>query len=357
MSMKVGISRQLMVAMGLVSLIVIVLSFLISYLLYSYAIHFKIVTLEELTEAGFAPNLIDLAWLLVVSILGIAVSSFIGLRLANRFVAPINSLAIAAQKISHGDLSARAQEGEHARLSEVSDLIHNFNRMAHKLEVSVQNAHIWNAAIAHELRTPVTILQGRLQGIVDGVFQPEPALMKGLLGQVEGLSHLVEDLRTLSLADNQQLRLNMEINSLEQSILKCISMFRPKLDAQGFVLKTRLTTQPCQCDARRMEQVLIALLDNALRYAKPGVLLVSTQVLKSSWMLQVEDEGPGISKAHLPHLFEPFYRLEESRSKEQGGTGLGLSVVQAIAEAHHGRVAYTQSSLGGSCFSILLPLS
>ncbi|MDB0154419.1 two-component sensor histidine kinase AdeS, partial [Acinetobacter baumannii] len=93
----------------------------------------------------------------------------------------------------------------------MSELLYNFNDMAQKLEVSVKNAQVWNAAIAHELRTPITILQGRLQGIIDGVFKPDEVLFKSLLNQVEVLSHLVEDLRTLSLVENQQLRLNYEL--------------------------------------------------------------------------------------------------------------------------------------------------
>ncbi len=144
---------------------------------------------------------------------------FLGIRLSQRFVRPIESIAVATQKISQGDLTARVENNKYVN-AEISELIDNFNDMAHKLEVSIKNAHVWNAAIAHELRTPVTILQGRLQGIVDNVFEPSPALMKSLLNQTEGLSYLVEDLRVLSLIENQQLKLNIEPTNFQKKRIK-----------------------------------------------------------------------------------------------------------------------------------------
>jgi two-component system sensor histidine kinase AdeS len=114
--------------------------------------------------------------------------------------------------------------------------------MAKQLESSVKNAQLWNAAIAHELRTPITILQGRLQGVLDGVFKPDEILFKSLLNQVEGLSHLVEDLRTLSLVENQQLRLNYEWVNIQDSVEKVLKIFEQRFTTANLTAELRLAT-------------------------------------------------------------------------------------------------------------------
>ncbi|EMX3442612.1 HAMP domain-containing histidine kinase, partial [Acinetobacter baumannii] len=250
--------------------------------------------------------------------------------------------------ISHGDLSARAYDNR-IHSAEMSD-------MAQKLEVSVKNAQVWNAAIAHELRTPITILQGRLQGIIDGVFKPDEVLFKSLLNQVEVLSHLVEDLRTLSLVENQQLRLNYELFDFKAVVEKVLKAFEDRLDQAKLVPELDLTSTPVYCDRRRIEQVLIALIDNAIRYSHAGKLKISSEVVSQNWILKIEDEGPGIATEFQDDLFKPFFRLEESRNKEFGGTGLGLAVVHAIIVALKGTIQYSNQG-SKSIFTIKISMN
>lgn len=228
--------------------------------------------------------------------------------------------------------------------------------MAQKLEVSVKNAQVWNAAIAHELRTPITILQGRLQGIINGVFKPDEVLFKSLLNQVEGLSHLVEDLRTLSLVENQQLRLNYELFDFKAVVEKVLKAFEDRLDQAKLVPELDLTSTPVYCDHRRIEQVLIALIDNAIRYSNAGKLKISSEVASQNWILKIEDEGPGIATEFQDDLFKPFFRLEESRNKEFGGTGLGLAVVHAIVMALKGTIQYSNQG-SKSVFTIKISMN
>jgi len=326
MKSKLGISKQLFIALSIVNLSVTLFSVVLGYVIYNYAIEKGWITLSSLQEDWTTFHFVDWIWLATVIFCGCMISLVIGMHLAKRFIVPINFLAEAANKISQGDLSARAYDNR-IHSAEMSELLYNFNDMAQKLEVSVQNAQVWNAAIAHELRTPITILQGRLQGIIDGVFKPDEILFKSLLNQVEGLSHLVEDLRTISLVENQQLRLNYELFDSKSVIEKV-----PELD---------LTITPVLCDRRRIEQVLIALIDNAIRYSNAGKLKISSEVVADNWILKIEDEGPGIATEFQDDLFKPFFRLEESRNKEFGGTGLGLAVVHAIVVALKGSIHYS----------------
>ncbi|MCT9389102.1 two-component sensor histidine kinase AdeS [Acinetobacter baumannii] len=342
MKNKLGINKQFFIAFSLVNLSITLLSVFIGYIVYKYAIDHGWISLSSLQGDFTDFHLVDWIWLGTVILCGSIVSLIIGMQLAKRFIVPINSLADAANKISEGDLSARAND-QKVHSTEIYTLILNFNDMAQKLESSVQNAQVW-AAIAHELRTPITILQGRLQGIVDGVFNAEPELIRSLLNQVEGLSHLVEDLRTLSLFENKQLKLNIESVDFLRCVEKVILMFNEKLKQANLTVNYDISNDLVTCDARRMEQVLIALIDNAIRYSNPGVLKIKSSVQQEKWTLEIVDEGPGIPVEYQKELFNPFYRVEQSRNKALGGTGLGLAVVQAIVLAHSGTIRYENRS-------------
>ncbi|MCU4707925.1 two-component sensor histidine kinase AdeS [Acinetobacter pittii] len=339
MKNKLGINKQFFIAFSMVNLSITLLSVFVGYVVYKYAIDHGWLSLSSLQGDFTDFHLVDWIWLGIVILCGSIISLIIGMQLAKRFIVPINSLADAANKISEGDLSVRAND-QKVHSIEIYTLILNFNDMAQKLENSVQNAQVWNAAIAHELRTPITILQGRLQGIVDGVFKAEHELIRSLLNQVEGLSYLVEDLRTLSLFENKQLKLNIGSVDFLRCVEKVIRMFDEKLRQSNFTINYDISNDLVSCDARRMEQVLIALIDNAIRYSNPGNLNIKSSVEQGQWILEIVDEGPGIPVEYQKELFNPFYRIEQSRNKALGGTGLGLAVVQAIVLAHSGTIQY-----------------
>jgi len=145
----------------------------------------------------------------------------------------------------------------------------------------------------------------------------------------------------------------LEWITLSEVILHCIHLLQDRFDQAQLKIETHLSNEKCFFDRQRLEQILIALFENEIRYANAGVLRISTGTEADHPILTIEDEGPGIAASHIPFIFEPFYRLEESRGKINGGSGLGLSVVNAIMTAHQGHVTYQQSkSLGGSCFCI-----
>lgn len=194
------------------------------------------------------------------------------------------------------------------------------------------------------------------KGIIDGVFKPDEVLFKSLLNQVEVLSHLVEDLRTLSLVENQQLRLNYELFDFKAVVEKVLKAFEDRLDQAKLVPELDLTSTPVYCDRRRIEQVLIALIDNAIRYSHAGKLKISSEVVSQNWILKIEDEGPGIATEFQDDLFKPFFRLEESRNKEFGGTGLGLAVVHAIIVALKGTIQYSNQG-SKSIFTIKISMN
>jgi two-component system sensor histidine kinase AdeS len=305
--------------------------------------------------ADWSPSLVEWIWMLALTIFGVILAVFFAVKLAARILTPINSVMDSVRRVAHGDLAARAVAGDRT-LGETAMLVDDFNSMAERLERGSRESRTWNAAIAHELRTPVTILRGTLQGVVDGVFKPEEVEFRALLSQVEGLGRLIEDLRTLSLADSGQLQLRLDSTDLSQEIAGLARMLAPELAAAGFRLRLELSGHPVRCDAARMLQVVLALLDNARRYAHAGQLLLSTRVHDGQYCLQLEDAGPGIPDELAQHVFEAFRRGDAARAELPAGSGLGLAVVEAIAHAHGGRATCGRGTAGGALLTVRWPV-
>ena len=290
-------------------------------------------------------------WLVIIaaSIAGTGLATYAAVRLARRIVTPLQAVAVSARKIANGDLSARVEDGDRS-LGEAALLIDDFNLMAANLEKASAGVSHWNALIAHELRTPVTILSGRLQGLVDGVFAPDPELLRSLQAQAQGLARLVEDLRTVSLFDSGHLDLVFETVDLADELQAVIHLMEPGLKERGFSLDVSLQAGLCQIDPARLRQVLVALLENARRHATPGVLRVALDLTLMDGEITVADRGPGIPSEFVEHAFTPFRRSAPPDTPRRG-SGLGLAVVRAIAQAHGGEASYAHVD-GGACFRV-----
>ncbi len=328
------LGRQIVLSMGLVSSITMLIAFVGSIVIYGLLYLFAPPSGPLTPDDLFIPDPRDYLIFAVV----------IASRLARRILAPLNSLAESARRIAAGDLEARALPGDRS-LGETAHLVDDFNAMAVRLQRMTSDMTAWNAAIAHELRTPLTILRGRLQGMKDGVFKPDEAQIRGLLFQVEGLTRLVDDLHIVTLQDIGRLEMRMEPTRIDVEI-------RHAVDS---VSDTLLADVVVACDGARIRQALLALLDNARRYAVPGRLRIALVLHESTFTLGVEDDGPGLAPEFAQQVFEPFTRADASRSRKFGGSGLGLSVVRAIALAHGGQAVYRRSAVGGSIFELVLP--
>ncbi|MET4170271.1 two-component system sensor histidine kinase AdeS [Bradyrhizobium sp. LA6.1] len=346
------LSRQIIASMSVVATIAMLIVFVGSFVFYGiYLSYFP----PPPGPPPLLPEAPDLVMIAVFLLIGLALAIVVALRLTKRILAPLNSLAESARKIAAGDLSARASPGDRS-LGETAHLVADFNAMAQRLQDNADDMIAWSAAIAHELRTPLTILKGRLQGIADGVFTPDEASIRNLLLQIDGLSRLVDDLRTVTLADSGRLDLGRAPVALAAEIHNVADLLEPSLANAGFSLELALEDLVVLGDGIRIRQALLALLDNAQRYAKAGRIEISTLKSGNSAIIRVEDEGPGLPPEFAKRAFDPFARGDPSHSPRYGGSGLGLSIVRAITEAHGGHVAYRASSRGGAVFEITLPL-
>jgi two-component system sensor histidine kinase BaeS len=213
------------------------------------------------------------------------------------------------------------------------------------------------ADVSHELRTPLAVLSAELEAIEDGVRPLDRSSVASLRSEVDALSKLVGDLNQLALADVGALAYRKETLDVAPLVQQAVESYRERVAERGLVLETELGGGGrVFADADRLQQMLRNLLENAARYTDPGgKVRVSLRNGGGRVAIDVEDTAPGVPAEALPHLFERFYRVEPSRSRANGGAGLGLSICRSIAAAHGGEISAAPSPLGGLRVSVTLP--
>lgn len=303
------------------------------------------------SESDFAPSLPEWAWIAATFSIAIVVSISVAVKLSRRILEPLNSVAEGIRQVAKGDLAVRATVGDRS-LGEAASLADDFNVLAKKLQQMTDAQAFWNAAIAHELRTPVTILRGRLQGLAEGVFTPDKDQFIRLLAQIDGLSRLIEDLRVVSLMNSGELHISQTLVDIAAEINTVVDLADSLQQAAGQQVLIDTQVMLVVCDGMRIRQALLAILENASRYAVAGTIRIQTRHEDGFYYLSVEDEGPGIAPERLEQVFVAFYRATEVSNN---GSGLGLAVVTAIAQAHHGAARCYLSAAGGTVIELRWP--
>lgn len=283
--------------------------------------------------------------------IGLVVSYF----LSGNITRPLRQLSRAAEKIRQGELK---QEVPVETRDEVGQLAAVFNQMSAELAVNENNRQELLANIAHELKTPLAILQGHLESMLDGVEQPEPDKLFSMQEEVMRLTRLVGDLRDLSLAQVHQLELHLQPMDLGEKTERAAEMLEPLLEEKKlhFVKELAPDLPLRQLDPDRLNQILYNLITNAIRYTTPGTaILLKTEAAGENVRLLIADEGPGIAPEDLPHVFEQFYRGDKSRNRALGGSGIGLSLAKSFVEAQGGSIRAENRKNGGAAFIVEFP--
>ena len=269
---------------------------------------------------------------------------------------PVRELTSAARALAGGDLTRRVPVRTR---DEVGALSEAFNHMGESLQQAEALRRDMTADIAHELRNPLSVMQARVEAVIDGVYPPTTENLEPVLEQTRLLSRLVEDLRTLALGDAGQLPLEQKEIRLSGVVERTVSGYRAQAQASGIDL--RLHQAPdvrVSADPGRIEQVIGNLLANALRHAPRGTCVdVGLEARGGRARLEITDRGEGIPAEALPYVFERFYRADRSRSREVGGTGLGLAISRQIVQAHGGTITAANRPDGGAAFIVELPLA
>jgi signal transduction histidine kinase/CheY-like chemotaxis protein len=301
---------------------------------------------ESNTRSSLTTIVVVGAVLSVLLALGVAVA------LSRRITRPIRALSAAAAGLEGGDLDARAAIGDAP--GEIGELGRAFDSMAETIQRESALRRALVADVAHELRTPVTILQASCEALVDGVSPPSPKQLASLHEEVLRLGRLVGDLETLTSAEAARFDLETELVDLAAVAQQSADRLAPYLDAAELTLERRLEAVEVVGDAARLGQVVDNLLGNALKFTLPGVdVVVDVHGRAGDAVLVVADSGPGIPQAELPHVFERFWRGESAQGI--GGSGVGLAVVAELVEAHNGRVSVSSDPGDGTRFTVVLP--
>jgi signal transduction histidine kinase len=291
--------------------------------------------------------------LVIGAALAVGLALIMGALLSRSLTAPLRRLAMAVRAVAAGDLNQRVQvEGS----TEMEEVALAFNEMTAALGASEQQRQNMVADVAHELRTPLSVVQGNLRAILDDVYPLDKAEISRLYDETRLLNRLVDDLRELALADAGQLRLYLRPMDVAQVIQSTAESLTLAAEAQEVSLLTQMATDlpPVQADPDRVAQVLRNLLVNALSHTPSGgSVTVSAAPADDAVEIAVADTGEGIAGEDLPHVFERFWRSDPARART-GGSGLGLSVAQSLVEAQGGRI-WAESTLGqGSTFRFTL---
>ncbi len=278
----------------------------------------------------------------------------IGFGLARTLAAPLRSLTAAVHQLAQGERSVQVDDSGNDEIAELSQA---FNSMSSELHRSEQVRRQMVADIAHELRTPLSVLQIELESIEDGVSKPTPAVISSLGEEVQQLNHLIEDLRTLSLADAGQLSLNPVELEPQDVVNRAVN--RMQLAAREKQLELANDSAEhldlVHADPSRLQQVLVNLLQNAVRYTpQGGKIRVTARQSAGEVILGIHDTGAGFDPSEAATIFERFYRTDKARARETGGTGLGLAIVKGLVTAMGGRVWATSVPNQGSSFYVAL---
>ncbi len=288
---------------------------------------------------------------LVIGVLGVLLSG----RALRRLAISVDDLMEAADRVAVGDYSARV--GEQGP-RELRALARTFNAMAARLEETAEQRRNLLADVTHELRTPLTVIQGNLEGLLDGIYPADETHLASILDETQILGRLIDDLRTLALAESGALRLQKELTDPSVLLNETAASFRAQSEAAGVKLSVSLDGEAdlplVELDPARIHEVLTNLIANALRYTPAG-----GEICVRGWAdgergqlgVSVSDTGPGIAADVLPHIFDRFYKSADSR-----GMGLGLAIAKNLVAAHGGEISAQSAPGKGTTIQFTLPL-
>lgn len=320
----------------------------------------QVVGYVQTTGRSPIPNLVEQRYLvrtnraLILAALGAGLTAvLLGLLLAQGITRPVRELTLAASALANGQSNQPVPVRSN---DELGELTATFNHMSAGMEQANRLRKQMTADIAHDLRSPLAVLTGYLEGLKDGVLKPTPERYAAMYDEAIFLQRLVEDLRTLSLADAGELSMNYQVTRPEDLIERLAASFQHQAEQVHVDLKTELepSVPTIKIDPERMVQVMSNLIHNALRHTpSSGEITLAARQENGQVLLEVRDTGSGISPELLPHIFERFYRGDDSR--HEGGSGLGLAIAKSIVEIQGGTIRASSAGPGQGCqFTIYL---
>lgn len=287
----------------------------------------------------------------------IALTCLIAILLSRHLLKPINRLIHGTQELAGRNFKVRLRITTRDELGLLAD---QFNSMAQTLEDFENLRRQWLTDISHELRTPMTVLRGEIEALHDGMREPTPQNLASLKSEILQLAKLIDDLHMLSMAESDSMNLIKQLVSPRQVLDDTLAGYETRFQQKNIdVVLTLNNTSEIRMlgDAGRLDQVFVNIFENVCNYvASPGTLKITEHFESKYWVLGFHDSGPGVPDDALPHLFDRLYRVDASRNRHQGGSGLGLSICRRIIELHSGSIWARKSPMGGLWIGVKVPL-
>jgi histidine kinase len=285
------------------------------------------------------------------------------LWMSRKVVAPVRRIMQASQRIAAGHYQERVPVDDKYQTTDRDELglmALSFNQMADELEQTEARRRQLIGDVSHELRTPLTTIKGYLEGLEDGMLPPEPETYQAMVREAGRMQRLVADLQELSRVEAGAYELDKKWLSIQSVIESTLHRLNKQYDEKQIALQIDVADDlpQIQADEIRLEQVLINLASNALQYTPAGGKIVISARQDHDWLvISVQDNGVGIPEKDLPFIFDRFYRVDKSRSRAGGGSGIGLTIARHLVEAHGGRIQAFSEGIGkGSKFEFTLPI-
>ena len=287
----------------------------------------------------------------------------LSIAFSNQFVKPIKDLSEASRKISQGKYDQRILLPNKIGIDEMDELQHlaiNFNQMASKLEKTEDLRRQLIGDVSHELRTPISLIKVSMEGLIDGIVRPSKKLFYQVQIEADRLSKLVNDLQELSIIESGAYKLNKEEFNINTVITSVVENLSPQYSRKNIRVILDFQKRKVQesFDIDRIKQVLTNILANAYQYSpKGGTVTIKISADKKYIHVSITDEGRGISREDLPHIFTRFFRADKSRTRNSGGSGIGLTITKQLVEAHGGSInIYSKGIDKGTTVSFTLPI-
>ncbi|MDA7745870.1 ATP-binding protein [Psychromonas sp.] len=309
-------------------------------------------------ELDFIEQQQNYLWIIALTVMLLV--TLISLLLARHIAEPMKLIMLGMHKLTQGDYE---QNINLKRKDELGELSRDFNELALTLHENESARKRWLANISHELRTPIAILRGELEAMLDGVRTLDTNNIGSANDEVKHLQHLIDDLHQLTSADIGGMHYRKKNTDLGEWLATYINKYTSYLEAHGITLVVKVDGVQASvfADSIRLCQLFENLMNNCIKYAEASLMKISLELDESSQdgiaRVVIEDNGVGVPNKHLPHLFEHLYRVENSRNRKTGGSGLGLSICAHIVAAHQGTIIAERSKLGGLAIIIEIPLS
>lgn len=293
--------------------------------------------------------------ILLSGLIAMILALILAIIFSQNITKPIRELTTATQVVSEGKL---AHEVPVRSRDEIGQLAASFNQMSSDLARSINARRQMTADVAHELRTPISVILGHAEAVHDKVLPPSMETFEIIREEAERLEHLVDDLRVLSMADAGELKLSLRAYSIQKLLHDAQKTYSHQARQKKISIQTKIASEmpEIEIDPERMKEVFSNIIENALRYTpQNGHITLSAELAGDSVQMRVQDTGPGVASDELDRIFERFYRTEASRARDKGGSGLGFAIAKSIVERHNGRIWAESESGKGLTIVIELP--